>query len=160
MFQVCLAKGRNVRFLSFHLFILPVIWENILSFPLIQGRVKKDHFNFVIKKIKRRLSNWKMKMPNKAGRTTLAKLVLMALPVYSMQSFWLPKTTCLIINKTNYLGDDQVVRVWDQEVCFLCGLRFEPYGCSYDRHWRLTRSLISRPVGLVEVRASWSRHPY
>jgi hypothetical protein len=89
VFQVCLAKGRNVRFLSFHLFILPVIWENILSFPLIQGRVKKYHFNFVIKKIKRRLSNWKMKMPNKAGRTTLAKLVLMALPVYSMQSFWL-----------------------------------------------------------------------
>jgi CRISPR/Cas system CMR subunit Cmr4 (Cas7 group RAMP superfamily) len=87
-----------------------------LSFPLIQGRVKKDHFNFVIEKIKRRLSNWKMKMPNKAGRTTLAKLVLMALPVYSMQSFWLPKTTCLMINKTirRFIWDSK-----EMEYCYL-----------------------------------------
>jgi hypothetical protein len=47
-----------------------------------------------------------------------------------------------------------VVRTWDQEVCSLCGLRFEPCGCSYDGHWRLTWSLTSGPVGLVEVRAS------
>ena len=58
-----------------------------------------------------------------------------------------------------FLADDQVVRAWDQEVCFLCGLRFKLYGCSYNSHWRLTRSLISRPVELVEVRASWSGHP-
>ena len=31
-------------------------------------------------------------------------------------------------------GGDPVVRVWDQEVCSLCGLRFEPCGCSYDGH--------------------------
>jgi len=46
-----------------------------------------------------------------------------------------------------------VVRAWDQEVCFLCGLRFEPCGCSYDGHWRLTWSLTSELVRLVEVRA-------
>jgi hypothetical protein len=51
-----------------------------------------------------------------------------------------------------------VVRTWDQEVCSLCGLRFEPCGCSYDGHWRLTWSLTSGPVGLVEVHASWPRH--
>nr|TKS01384.1 hypothetical protein D5086_0000173940 [Populus alba] len=32
-------------------------------------------------------------------------------------------------------------------------------GCSYDGHWRLTWSLTSGPVGLVEVRASWPGHP-
>jgi len=52
-----------------------------------------------------------------------------------------------------------VVRAWDQEVCSLCGLRFEPCGCSYDGHWRLTWSLTSGPVGLVEVHASWPEHP-
>ena len=52
-----------------------------------------------------------------------------------------------------------MVRVWDQEVCFLCGLRFKPCGCSYDGHWRFTWSLTSGPVGLVEVRASWPGHP-
>jgi len=45
--------------------------------------------------------------------------------------------------------------VWDQEVCSLCGLRFESRGCSYDGHWKLTWSLTSGPVGLVEVHASW-----
>jgi len=47
----------------------------------------------------------------------------------------------------NHLGGGQVVRVWDQEVC------------SYDDHWRLTWSLTSGPVELVEVRASWPGHP-
>jgi len=57
------------------------------------------------------------------------------------------------------LGVDLVVRAWDQEVYFFYGLRFEPHGCSYDGHWRLTWSLTSGPVGLVKVRASWPGHP-
>jgi hypothetical protein len=60
-------------------------------------------------------------------------------------------TTILLFN---YLVGGPVVRAWDQEVCSLCGLRFESYGCLYDGHWRLTWSLTSGPVGLVEVRAS------
>jgi hypothetical protein len=64
-----------------------------------------------------------------------------------------------ITSDSNHLGGGPVVRAWDQEVCSLCGLRFEPWGCSYDGHWRLTRSLTSGPVGLVEVRASWPGHP-
>jgi len=38
----------------------------------------------------------------------------------------------------NHLDGGPVIKVWDQEVCSLCGLRFEPRGCSYDGHWRLT----------------------
>ena len=59
----------------------------------------------------------------------------------------------------NHLDGDAVIRVWDQEICSLCGLRFKPCGCSYDGHWRLTWSFTSGPVGLVEVRASWPGHP-
>jgi hypothetical protein len=62
-------------------------------------------------------------------------------------------------NNNNHLGGGLVVRVWDQDVCSLCDLRFEPCGCSYDGHWRLTWSLTSGPVELVEVRASWPGHP-
>jgi len=58
----------------------------------------------------------------------------------------------------NHLGGGTVVKAWDQEVCSLCGLKFEPCGCSYDGHWRLTWSLTSGPVGLVEVHASWPEH--
>ena len=54
----------------------------------------------------------------------------------------------------NHLGGGLVIRVWDQEVCFLYSLRFEPCGCSYDGHWRLTWSLTSGLVGLVKVHAS------
>jgi len=61
--------------------------------------------------------------------------------------------------KGNHLGGGPVVRAWDQEICFLCGFRFEPCGCSYDSHWRLTWSLTSEPVGLVEMRAGWPGHP-
>jgi len=32
----------------------------------------------------------------------------------------------------NYLAGVSVIKTWDQEVCFLCDLRFEPRGCSYD----------------------------
>ena len=54
----------------------------------------------------------------------------------------------------NHLGGGPVVRAWNQEIYFLYGLRFEPCGCSYNDHWRLTWSLTSGPMGLVEVRAN------
>jgi len=59
----------------------------------------------------------------------------------------------------NHLDGGPVVKAWNQEVCSICGFRFEPCGCSYDGHWRLTWSLTSGPMGLVEVRASWPGHP-
>ena len=55
----------------------------------------------------------------------------------------------------NHLDGGLVVRAWDQEIYSFCGLRFEPCGCSYDGHWRLTWSLTLGPVRLVEVRANW-----
>jgi hypothetical protein len=62
--------------------------------------------------------------------------------------------TISIFVQYNYLGGDSVIKAWDQEICSFCGFRFEPYGCSYDDYWKLTWSLTSRPVGLIEVRAS------
>ena len=59
----------------------------------------------------------------------------------------------------NHLGGGQVVKTWDQEVYFLCGFRFESCGCSYDGHWKLTWSLTSGPLRLVEVHASYSGYP-
>jgi hypothetical protein len=56
--------------------------------------------------------------------------------------------------KNIHLGGGSVVKVWNQEVCFLCDLRFESCDCSYDGHWRFTWSLTSGPVKLVEVRIS------
>jgi hypothetical protein len=65
-----------------------------------------------------------------------------------------------LTNHVNHLGGDLVIRVWDQEVCFICVFRFKLCGCLYDGHWKLTWSLISRPVELVEVRISWPEKPH
>jgi hypothetical protein len=64
-----------------------------------------------------------------------------------------------IIVSGNHLGGGSVIRVWDQEVYFFCGFRFKSCGCSHDDHWKLTWSLTSGPVGLVEIHASWPGHP-
>ena len=56
------------------------------------------------------------------------------------------------------LGGGPMIKVWDQEVCSYCDLKFEPCGYSYDGHWRLTWSLTLGPVGLVEMRTSWPGH--
>jgi hypothetical protein len=72
-------------------------------------------------------------------------------------------TTPLQTKKTflfNHLGSGPVVRAWNQEVCSHCSLRFEPCGYSYDGHWRLTWSLTSESMELVEVHASWTGHPH
>jgi hypothetical protein len=60
----------------------------------------------------------------------------------------------------NHLDDDIMIKTWDQEICFLSSLMFEPCDCSYNDHWRLTWSLTSGPVGLVEMRANWPGHPH
>jgi hypothetical protein len=46
-------------------------------------------------------------------------------------SYCLPCGETKSIKLENHLGGGPVVRVWDQDVCSLCGLRFEPCGCSY-----------------------------
>ena len=61
--------------------------------------------------------------------------------------------------KFSHLHSNLVVKICDQEVYFFYDLRFKPCSCSYDSHWGLTWSLTSGPMGLVEVRASWSGHP-
>ena len=65
-----------------------------LGVPLVQGRVKKEDFNFLIDKLKVRLSGWKAKLLNRAGRVTLACSVLIAMPVYNMQTTWVPQQVC------------------------------------------------------------------
>lgn len=65
-----------------------------LGVKLSKERSSRSHFNYVLKRIDRRLSSWKMKMLNKAGKLCLVKSVLTSLPVYDMQVAWLPDMVC------------------------------------------------------------------
>jgi len=78
------------------------------------------------------------------GKTDVSKRKIVVLRKYGRSTS----------HQSNYLGGDPMVRVWDQKICPLCGLRFEPYSCSYNNQWRLTWSLTSGPVELVEVRTN------
>ena len=47
-----------------------------LGFHLFHGRAKMEHFLFLVEKVNKRLSFWKDKMLNEAGRMTLVKSML------------------------------------------------------------------------------------
>ena len=80
-----------------------------LGFSLLQGKVKKIDFTFLIEKT---LSGWKGRLLNKAGRVTLAKVILSSMPVYYMQSLWIPQGVCDNIDHIirSFCGEAQIGR--------------------------------------------------
>lgn len=48
---------------------------NYLGIPLIQDSSRIRNYNFILDKVKKRLSGWKRRYLNMAGRVTLAKYV-------------------------------------------------------------------------------------
>ena len=65
-----------------------------LGVPLHHSRVKADSFNYITKKIMHRLSSWKASSLSLAGRLTLCKSIVLAIPTYAMQTSLLPKKVC------------------------------------------------------------------
>lgn len=61
---------------------------------MLTGRLRKSDFAFIVDKVNGRLAGWKEKLLNTAGRVTLAKSVVAAIPIYSMQHLWLPSSIC------------------------------------------------------------------
>lgn len=96
-----------------------------LGFRLKHGRMKKDDLNFILEKIQTWLSSWKGRLLNKAGRVTLAKSVLASIPVYSMQTAWIPTGTCMAIDsmvrsfvwKSNAEGKGLHLVNWKKKTC-------------------------------------------
>ncbi|GMI72716.1 hypothetical protein like AT3G24255 [Hibiscus trionum] len=65
-----------------------------LGVPLLHKRVTSATYKFLIEKVESRLSGWAARVLSLAGRITLAKAVLQAIPTYIMQTAWLPKSIC------------------------------------------------------------------
>lgn len=65
--------------------------ERYLGIPLHVGRVKKEDFSYILEKLKVRLSGWKANLLNMTGRATLVQTTLTTIPLYTMQSTWLPR---------------------------------------------------------------------
>lgn len=62
------------------------------------SRTKDQIFGFVRENTKRRLQNWKNKFLSLAGKEVMLKAVAMAMPMYVMSCFKLPRKLCNDIN--------------------------------------------------------------
>lgn len=61
-----------------------------LEFPMLKLRVWNMDFSHIIDRVNNRLAGWKSKLLNRAGKMTLAKLVLFFIPTY----LWIPEGIC------------------------------------------------------------------
>lgn len=60
---------------------------------LILNKKKATSFEFLVEKMKSKISNWKFSLLSQAGRNTLIKSVASAVSIYNMSVLMLPKDT-------------------------------------------------------------------
>lgn len=61
-----------------------------LGIPLLHTRTTKKSFQFIIDKVRNKLTGWDACKLSLVGRITLAQSVMSAIPIYFMQSVFLP----------------------------------------------------------------------
>lgn len=61
-----------------------------LGIPLLHTRTTKKSFQFIIDKVRNKLTGWDARKLSLVGRITLAQSVMSAIPIYFMQSVFLP----------------------------------------------------------------------
>jgi hypothetical protein len=76
-----------------------MVEEKYLGLPMPEGRMNKDKFETTKQRLVKRCSNWAERNTSMAAREVLIKLVVQAIPTYSMGVFKLPASTCEDINQ-------------------------------------------------------------
>ncbi|PNX71213.1 ribonuclease H [Trifolium pratense] len=69
-------------------------FSKYLGMPTDIGRSKQQIFNYIKDRVWKKLKGWKEKNLSYAGRGTLLKAVIQAIPTYIMSCFLLPKGLC------------------------------------------------------------------
>lgn len=70
-----------------------------LGIPLLHTRTTKKSFQFIIDKVRNKLTGWDACKLSLVGRITLAQSVMSAIPIYFMQSAFLPASVCEEVDK-------------------------------------------------------------
>lgn len=65
-----------------------------LGVPILQRRVSKNTFAYILEGMNRKLAKWKAEMLSLAERSVLVQSALATIPVYTMQAFKLSNSTC------------------------------------------------------------------
>lgn len=68
-----------------------------LRVPLLHTPMTKVNFQFLIDRVKKKLSGWKADSLSFAGRVALAQSCLLSLPTYIMQTTPIPAGICMEI---------------------------------------------------------------
>lgn len=79
-----------------------------LGVPVLQKRVTKSTFAYILDGMKKKLSNWKADMLSLAGRRVMVQSILATMPVYTMQVISLPVSVCMLLTncaKISFGGD-------------------------------------------------------
>ena len=69
-------------------------YEKCLGLPSFVGRSKKASLLYIKERVWSKIRGWKEKLLSQAGREILLKIVIQAIPAYSMSCFKLPITLC------------------------------------------------------------------
>lgn len=80
-----------------------------LGISLHHSRVNRSSYQFLVDKMQRSLSKWKVNFLSLTGRITLAKSILNTIPVYYMQTNIIPNSVCESIDKItrHFMGDSR-----------------------------------------------------
>lgn len=63
-----------------------------LGVPILHGRVRRQHFQYLGDRVGQKLSGWKCRLFSAASRLLLIQLVCAALPTYTMNVCCLPRS--------------------------------------------------------------------
>lgn len=66
---------------------------------MVHGKVPRVNYNYILDKMRTKLTAWKANSLSLAGRTTLVKSALASISVYTMHSQLLPAHICLKVDK-------------------------------------------------------------
>lgn len=75
--------------------------DKYLGFPIINGKVDNSTFQPVIERTGKNLAKWKANTLSKPGRVTFIHSTLESTPLFSMQSFLLPKSNLENLDRIN-----------------------------------------------------------
>ena len=68
--------------------------EKYLGLALLVGRSKRNSFNYIKEKLRKKLAGWKGKLLSKAGKEVVIKVVAQAIPTYTMSCFKILDSLC------------------------------------------------------------------
>ena len=72
-----------------------------LGFPLKQGGTSSHDFNFILDRVKQKLSDWKANVLSMAGQSVFIQASLTAIPTHVMQCSYLPGKILEQIDRVN-----------------------------------------------------------